>query len=191
MDEIERVLGVPCSPVNWPLGSGTAFIGVYDRWSNRLVAFERVDGGGAHRVPHARDQLGRPELVGQRWAQAELARMPRRAGAAGDRRATPSTPSASRPARSRPVFFGSAMNNFGLEPFLDRFVELAPPPRTRNTSLGPLRARRPGLLGLRVQDPGEHGSPAPRPDRLRAHLLGTLHPGHGGASTCAPARPWR
>ena len=41
-----------------------------------------------------------------------------------------------------PVFFGSALTNFGLEPFIDRFLELAPPPRTRKTSDGELDADR-------------------------------------------------
>ena len=47
-----------------------------------------------------------------------------------------------------PVFFGSAMNNFGLEPFLDQFVDLAQPPRTRNTSIGPLEADAPNFSGF-------------------------------------------
>src|SRR5687767_750331 len=51
MDEIERVLGVPCTPANWPLGAGTSFVGVYDRWAKRLLAFDRVERGGERRVP--------------------------------------------------------------------------------------------------------------------------------------------
>ncbi len=41
LDEIERVLGIPCSPVNWPVGSGTRFVGVYDRWTQRVHHFQR------------------------------------------------------------------------------------------------------------------------------------------------------
>jgi len=47
-----------------------------------------------------------------------------------------------------PVFFGSAMNNFGVEPFLDRFVELAPPPRPRPTSTGTLAPDEPRFTGF-------------------------------------------
>jgi peptide chain release factor 3 len=49
-----------------------------------------------------------------------------------------------------PVFFGSAMNNFGLEPFLDQFVDLAQSPRTRTTSIGPLEADNPNFSGVVV-----------------------------------------
>ena len=38
LDEIERVLGIPCSPVNWPIGSGQSFSGVYDRWRKQAAA---------------------------------------------------------------------------------------------------------------------------------------------------------
>ena len=51
LDEIERVLGIPCSPANWPIGSGPEFQGVYDRWSRQLLRFERGRVGrpqGAH-----------------------------------------------------------------------------------------------------------------------------------------------
>ena len=181
MDEIERVLGVPCSPANWPLGQGTAFVGVYDRWAQRLVRFERLDGGGARRVPMARDRLGRRDAGTRPWARPTLART-RDEVELLESAGNPFDAERFQAGQVTPVFFGSAMNNFGLEPFLDQFVDLAQPPRTRTTSIGPLRGRRPDLLGLRVQDPGEHGSPAPRPHRLHAHLLGPVQPGHGRAA---------
>ena len=80
------------------------------------------------------------------------------------------------------------MTNFGVEPFLDHFVDLAPPPRTRTTSAGPLPPDDPRFTGLRLQDPGEHGSAAPRSHRVHAHLLGPVPARHGRARTCAPAR---
>src|SRR5512134_565395 len=46
LDEIERVLGIPCSPVNWPVGAGPTFAGVYDRWKRVLLRFERSEGTG-------------------------------------------------------------------------------------------------------------------------------------------------
>ena len=91
------------------------------------------------------------------------------------------------PGELTPVFFGSAMTNFGVEPFLDRFVELAPPPAPApERRRAPIAPDAPRLLRLRLQDPGEHGSAAPRPHRLRARLLGAVRARHGGASTCAP-----
>ncbi|MBC8132806.1 MAG: GTP-binding protein, partial [Deltaproteobacteria bacterium] len=45
LDEIETVLGIPCSPMNWPAGSGTSFIGVYDRPNKKLLTFDRAESG--------------------------------------------------------------------------------------------------------------------------------------------------
>ena len=45
LDEIEKVLGIPCSPVNWPIGSGPGFLGVYDRERREVLRFERAEGG--------------------------------------------------------------------------------------------------------------------------------------------------
>src|SRR3569833_3631901 len=63
LDEIERVLGIPCSPVNWPAGSGQSFIGVYDRWSKKLLTFERSD-AGARRAPMSETDMEDPMVAG-------------------------------------------------------------------------------------------------------------------------------
>ena len=73
-----------------------------------------------------------------------------------------------------PVFFGSALNNFGVRELLDGLGELAPPPRPQRDARADGRARRGQGHRLRLQDPGEHGSEAPRPRRLRAPLLRAL-----------------
>ena len=146
MDEIERVLGVPCTPANWPLGAGTAFSGVYDRWAKRLLCFDRVERGGERRVP----------MRETTWEDDELKE------ALGDRNMTQVREELDlletagnvfdadkfRAGQITPVFFGSAMTNFGLEPFLDHFVDLAQPPRTRPTSVGPLEADAPTFSGF-------------------------------------------
>ena len=62
LDEIERVLGIPCSPVNWPIGSGAEFQGVYDRWSHRLFRFEKSE-GGARKAPVQASGLNDPALL--------------------------------------------------------------------------------------------------------------------------------
>jgi peptide chain release factor 3 len=146
MDEIERVLGVPCSPVTWPLGAGTAFSGIFDRWANQLIAFERVDGGGAHRVPQREASWDDPDLLAS-IGQGELARI-REEVALLESAGNPFDPERFAAGQVTPVFFGSAMNNFGLEPFLDRFVDLATPPRVRNTSVGPRAPDDPAFSGF-------------------------------------------
>src|SRR4029079_2082162 len=61
LDEIERVLGIPCSPVNWPIGSGQGFYGVFDRWTKRALHFERAD-GGSRRAPMSEGTLDDPDI---------------------------------------------------------------------------------------------------------------------------------
>ena len=64
MDEIERVLGIPCHPVNWPIGSGPDFQGVYDRWGKTLLSFERGDAANGERVaPVEVASLDDPDFV--------------------------------------------------------------------------------------------------------------------------------
>lgn len=141
LDEIEKVLGIPSTPINWPIGSGTDFQGVYDRWTKQLFRFERDSEtrGGARRASTVSVALDDPELV-------EILGETPRAKLLEDldliESALPAFDDAGREAFMRgelsPVFFGSAMNNFGVEPFLDAFVDLAPPPQPRQTNGAPL-----------------------------------------------------
>jgi peptide chain release factor 3 len=78
-----------------------------------------------------------------------------------------------------PVFFGSALTNFGVEPFLKEFLRLTPTPLARVDSLTGERidpARR-GFFRLYFQDPGQHEQGPPGPHRLHAHLLGQFERG--------------
>jgi peptide chain release factor 3 len=128
LDEIERVLGIPCAPINWPVGAGTQFAGVYERDSGRLFQFERAD-GGAQRALSTVSDLESSELDPKLRAQLdeELQLL--------DGASLPFDQDAFLSGEMTPVFFGSAMTNFGLEPFLDSFVDLAPPPRPRRTTV--------------------------------------------------------
>jgi peptide chain release factor 3 len=132
LDEVESVLGIPCTPMNWPVGSGQTFVGVYDRESGNVLRFERTGNASralmstcAHDDPELREALGER---GYNEFHEELALL-EGAGHGFDTDAFLA-------GQLSPVFFGSAMNNFGIEPFLDKFVELAPAPRTRVTSTG-------------------------------------------------------
>jgi len=136
LDEIERVLGIPCSPVFWPIGAGHNFQGVYDRWTRQLHRFERAS--GARPAPMETSSLEDPALVeaiGERAHQQlvdELALLDM-AGHGFEQEKFLS-------GEITPVFFGSAMTNFGVEPFLDSFVDLAPGPRARASVTGGLIA---------------------------------------------------
>ena len=75
LDEIEKVLGIPCTPINWPVGAGPGFLGVYDRERREVLRFERAAAGeragGALDLPP-----GRAGRSGQPWR----ARLPGVAG---------------------------------------------------------------------------------------------------------------
>jgi peptide chain release factor 3 len=133
LDEIERVLGIPCTPLMWPVGAGTELQGVVDRHERVFHRFERAEKAGQR----ARTQLSGlddPSLgheIGQAAHEVLLGEIALLDGAAD-----PFDLKRFLAGEQTPVFFGSAITSFGVEPFLDRFIELAPPPRERQTSNG-------------------------------------------------------
>jgi len=145
LDEIERVLGIPCSPLNWPVGSGTSFIGVYDRPGHRLLTFDRAE-SGSRRAPMTESSF-EEDWVGQTLGETGRARVQDEL-ALLESAGNPFDSEVFLGGQVTPVFFGSAMNNFGVEPFLDRFVDLAPPPRARPTSAGLLEPDEPRFTGF-------------------------------------------
>ena len=137
LDEIEKVLGIPTCPATWPIGSGSEFQGVYDRWNKRMLRFERA-AGGSQRAPVEEVDVNAADFrdeIGERAHAQLMSELELLEGA---------SPSFDRElflgGQLTPVFFGSAMNNFGVEPFLEAFVDLAPAPAARKTSAGLLPA---------------------------------------------------
>jgi peptide chain release factor 3 len=125
LDEVEQVLGLATSPVTWPIGSGELFRGVYDRPARAVHLYDRGERGGRAAVvavagvddPHLSDLLGR-DAHAQLMEEIETVEA-----------LLPSVdPAAVLAARVTPVFFGSVLNNFGVDTFLEHFVRLAPPP---------------------------------------------------------------
>ena len=129
LDELERVLGIAACPINWPLGDGPDFRGVFDRQASLVHSFERVP-GGEYRAPVSVHGLDDPFVREQMNPEAyakmveELAMLDG-AGAEFDHAAVLA-------GQLTPVFFGSAVNNFGVQLLLDAFLELAPAPRARS-----------------------------------------------------------
>jgi peptide chain release factor 3 len=128
LDELEHVLGIGAYPMNWPLGSGDTFKGVYDRRTRELHLFER----SAHGATKAAVQTADPsdpnlrELVDEAtYAQfVEGLELLEGAGERFDR-------DAMLRGSVTPVFFGSAVTNFGVQLFLDDFIAMSPPPEAR------------------------------------------------------------
>ncbi len=135
LDDIERTLGIHAAPVNWPIGSAENFRGVYDIPRRHLLLYER-EAQGQYRAPVDVADLDDPDaraLVGEN-AYAHFRESLDVIGAAG----TEFDVAEYRAGRQTPVFFGSALTNFGLEPFLRALVELAPPPQPRPSDSGPV-----------------------------------------------------
>ena len=127
LDEVEQVLGIPCSPLTWPVGMGRGFQGVYQRESRQFLRFEREERGKCAAMEvHSLDDAALEEAVGAS-AISQLRDEVALLDDAGNR----FTLEGFLKGEVTPVFFGSAMNNFGVEPFLDRFVSLCPSPHPR------------------------------------------------------------
>src|SRR5436190_23123244 len=136
LDDLEHTLGIAAAPVNWPIGNADKFRGVYDIERKTLMLYER-EAQGQYRAPVDISALDDPDAVAMigvdEHAQfVESLDLIRAAG-------TPFDAGGYRACRQPPVFFGSAMTNFGLEPFLRALVELAPPPQPRPSDAGIVR----------------------------------------------------
>jgi peptide chain release factor 3 len=144
LDEIEKELGLACWPVNWPIGSGDRFRGVIDRRSREVILFERAERGrqsAEKRLAADAPELAtlvEAELLEQAFEELELLEG---AGADLDLEMVHA-------GELSPVFFGSAMTNFGVRPFLDAFLELAQRPSARTSREGPVDPLRPGFSGF-------------------------------------------
>ncbi len=130
LDELERVLGIGACAVNWPLGDGKDFKGVYDRQTKQLHLFERTPNGAFEAPcqvaglddPVVREKLG--DLLFER-VRGEI-EMIEGAGHAFD-------PEAVLAGKLTPVFFGSGVNNFGVQLLLDNFLKYSSPPTPRKS----------------------------------------------------------
>jgi len=133
LDELETVLGIHAYPINWPLGNGPSFRGVFDRQSSEMHLFERTTHGAkraAVRVTNVNDpQIGAISDEQTHKQFLDELELLEGAGAAFE-------PDAMVRGEVTPVFFGSAVTNFGVELFLDAFVAMSPPPVARLADVG-------------------------------------------------------
>ncbi len=136
IEDIENVLGIETCPINWPIGSGKDFRGVYERGENAITTFmattngqkevdsekiEWKDENKEELLAHIGDELFEKlsedlELLDGASAEYDLARI--------------------RKGELTPVFFGSALTNFGVENFLRHFLDMTSSPLARNSSIG-------------------------------------------------------
>jgi peptide chain release factor 3 len=133
LDDIESTLGIAAAPVNWPVGNADEFRGVYDIQRQTLHLYER-EAQGQYRAPvdvSALDDPAARSVIGENVYAPfrESLEVIRSAGTHFD-------VDEYRVGVQTPVFFGSALTNFGLEPFLQALVELAPSPSPRQSDSG-------------------------------------------------------
>jgi peptide chain release factor 3 len=133
MEEIEQVLGIRSYPMNWPIGTDGDFKGVYNRKQEQIELFEGGRHGqtavnsikgsvddkvfadllGSHYHDKLREDIELLEIAGDEFSKEKVAN-----------------------GELTPMFFGSAMTNFGVQPFLEEFLRLAPSPGIRNSTAG-------------------------------------------------------
>jgi peptide chain release factor 3 len=146
LDDVERELGMPCYPMMWPILAGDRFLGVYDREERRIHLFERGEDHGQRRAGtrvEALDDPGVREMIGGE-AHERLMEDLELLDMAGE----PFSREAFLAGEISPTFFGSALTNFGVEPFLRRFLELAPEPGPREASTGTVDPADPDFTGF-------------------------------------------
>lgn len=146
LDELEKTLGIHSYPVTWPVGVAGVFKGVYNRALQRLELFESSGTHGARKLASKKLSLQDPEMEALIGADA-LAAL-REDIALLDEVGESFDMERVLDGQLTPVFFGSAMTNFGVEPFLEDFIRMAPCPGVRNTSKGGVRPEEEGFSGF-------------------------------------------
>ncbi len=126
MDEIERILGIKTCPINWPIGCGKTFKGVYDRNTKQITTFVAAD-AGMHEieskqllVEDSEDEIG---FFAKEKLEEDIELL--------DGACDPLDMELVRTGKQSPVFFGSALTNFGVENFLQHFLTMTTPPLSR------------------------------------------------------------
>ena len=145
LDDLENVLGIGAFPVNWPVGTGFEFQGIYDRQSRNISLFEKTQ-GGQYRAPEAigslADPIIRDRLDEDTYAQvSEELEMLEMAGEQFDHASVLA-------GKSTPVYFGSGINNFGVQHLLDGFLKYSPPPSGRRVNEDDIRPEHPDFSGF-------------------------------------------
>ncbi len=145
MEELEQVLGIRSCPINWPIGVDGDFQGVYHRDTQTITLYSGGD-HGAKRVDELELSLtdeALPHVLDQHYIDRleEEIMLLDEAGDAFDLEKV-------RRGELTPMFFGSAVTNFGVEPFLDRFLQYTNPPLPRRSDAGDIGPENPYFSGF-------------------------------------------
>ena len=134
LDDIEKELGIATCPVNWPIGSGKGFKGVYDREKKCVISYSDTEKGTregiATEIP-IQDEAHLRQIIGDEAADKLLDEVELLDGASAE-----FDLEAVRAGKLTPVCFGSALTNFGVEIFLKHFLNMTTPPLPRVADIG-------------------------------------------------------
>jgi peptide chain release factor 3 len=145
LDEIEQELGLQTYAVNWPIGTGDRFQGVFDRCKQQIHLFERRAHGSKEAGQTVID-LGDPKI--EEYLDRELYYQLKEELEILEEIAADFDLNTIHSGQMTPVFFGSAMTNFGVQLFLDSFLEYALKPEGRNSSIGKIEPTYPDFSGF-------------------------------------------
>ncbi len=145
VEEIEKVLGIRSYPMNWPIRIGNSFIGIYNR---KLMQIELFDSGdhGQSIVSSNKNDINDPifrDLLGEE-AHQKLINDIELLDMAGDE----FSENAVLTGELTPIFFGSAMTNFGVQVFLEEFLNLTTPPTSRTSDIGEIEPESDNFSGF-------------------------------------------
>ncbi|MEN6327687.1 MAG: peptide chain release factor 3 [Syntrophomonas sp.] len=144
LEELEQVLGIRSCPMNWPIGMGDEFCGIYDRQNNRIELYTQNGQQGfvypderGVEDPSVREVMS-DSLYNKLCEDIALLDI------AGD----PFDEEKINLGKLTPVFFGSAISNFGVQTFLDQFLMIAPAPHAHISNIGPVDTARTAFSGF-------------------------------------------
>ena len=134
LDDVEKELGIATCPINWPIGSGKAFKGVFDRKSESIYTYSDTQKGtkeGETKIVSIHDEAAMKAEIGDEAEEKLLEEIELLDGASSE-----FDIDLVRAGKLTPVFFGSALTNFGVEIFLKHFLEMTTSPLPRKSEEG-------------------------------------------------------
>ena len=158
LDEVESVLNIECSPITWPIGMGKNFKGVFHLLENRVYLFESGKNAkiGENTIIDDIDNPKLDKFLGEDFAKEVREEIELISGTTN-----PFDLNDFLEGKQTPVFFGSAINNFGIQNLLDGFIKYAPTPQSRESdtrNIAPDEAKLTGFV-FKIQanmDPKHH-----------------------------------
>ena len=158
LDEVESILNIECSPITWPIGMGKSFKGVFHLLEDKIYLFESGKNTkiGDNTIIEGIDNPQLDEILGKELAQEAREEIELISGTTN-----PFSIDSFLEGKQTPVFFGSAINNFGIENLLNGFIKYAPIPQSResdNRSVSPEENKLTGFI-FKIQanmDPKHH-----------------------------------